>query len=255
MVTREDRGARTVPASPRQLARARAAGDQPFSTAFGGACVLAAGGLALVASAVGIAAALRARLAGWIELAGSETLDAARLSEELKGAGWLVLELAAPILVAVCIAALAAGFARAGFRLVPPRFGAGLVPLRRLGSGAAVRGPRAVATFGLSLAAAGSAGWMAGRAVLDHLRSGSPRTALGPLAHDLSRIGLLLLAALFAVGCLDLLFARRAFERRHRMTRREALEERKRTEGDPLWRDRRRRQHRAELASPAPNLR
>lgn len=234
---------KTEEPTPRRLKKARAEGDSAVSSTLGqsvGFLVVVALVPALSAAlAVGAGAALRGAIT-------SGRADTA-------GAGWLLVSLSAPVLAASAAASAVLGFVQTGGAFTASRFAPdfsridpfngikGLFTLERLFS--LVR----------SLAAALAVGWLAWSILRDHLgdvaNTVGQREAVATTAWLLGR-QLLWGAAVvgLVLGALDYFFVRRAWLKRHRMSKDEVKREHRESEGDPEVRAARRRAHQEALA-------
>jgi flagellar biosynthesis protein FlhB len=229
---------KTEEPTPRRLRKARAQGDSSASHALGQTAGLVAAVLlvpgALAATAARAAELLRSALAG-------RPLDGPGLAIE-------VLALSAPLLLAVAFAGAAATLVQTGGVVGAER----LAPsLARLDPAEGLRNLfRLERGFGLVRALAGAMA-MAALVVVtlrDHAgdlaNAAGNDAAIAPLVLVLGkRIGWGAVLVGLAVAAVDLAVSRRAFLRRHRMTKDEVRREHREAEGDPELKAKRRRAH------------
>jgi flagellar biosynthetic protein FlhB len=235
---------RTEEPSPRRLREARLDGRIARSPDLATACLLLG---AAAAVTLGGGAAVRS-LGGF--LAGA--LAPSRPFTDPRAVGDAVFEgvLAGASIVLPAAAGLAAvawlaGFVQVGAvyttRPLSPR-PARLSPAANLAGILSARSLRRLAVDLAKIAAVAGAVWwsIAGEAgAIVGLLSLPAREAAGGAAAMLLRVAFAAGAALFAIGLVDWLLERRRIHGELRMTRREAIEDRKEEEGDPAWRRKR----------------
>lgn len=235
---------RTEEPSARRIREARLDGRVARSPDLLAACLVlaAAGGVTLAGGAAvrRLGEFLAASLDPARNLAAPEALEGAALEGAIAGASVVV-----PAACGLFAVAFLAGFVQVGplwtARPLAPRL-ARLSPAANLAGLASRRPGRRLATDLAKIAAAVAATWWAvgGEATtFVGLVSMPAGEAAAGAAALLVRIAFAVGAALFAVGLVDWLLERRRIHAELRMTRREAMEERKDEEGDPAWRRRR----------------
>lgn len=237
---------KTEEPTPRRLRKAREEGDSPISAAL----VQGLGFVAAVAIAPAAIAATVARVSELVPRAirSPETpLGSVELARE-------VVLLSAPLLAAVALVSLVSGFVQTGgvvsFKKLSPDLGK-LNPVSGLGSLAS--GTRLVALL-RSLVGAALVGWLAVRLLTSFAPDvantvGDARAGMLAAGALVKRLGWI--AALVGLGlaALDVLVVRRAFLKRHRMSKDEVRREHKESEGDPELKAARHRAHQEMLAS------
>lgn len=234
---------KTEEPTPKRLKKAREQGDSAVSASLGQGvgfvAVLALLPALLGALTASAGAALRAALAG-------EAADPIR-------SAWLWLTLSVPVLGVSALVSLLLGFVQTGGAFTASRFAPDFARIDP------VQGVRGLFTldrvFSLcrSLLAALAVGWLAWGVLRDHASSIANSTgrteSIAALAWLLGR-KLLWAAGLVALvlGGIDYFFVRRAWLRRHRMTKDEIKREHRESEGDPEVKAARRRAHQEALA-------
>jgi flagellar biosynthesis protein FlhB len=234
---------KTEEPTPRRLNKARQEGDSAVSSTLlqsvGFVVVLALLPGLFVALTVGAGTALRSAI-----ISGEA---------DTTSAAWLWLALSAPVLGATAMVSALLGFVQTGGTFTGSRFAPdfaridpfngikGLFTLERLFS--LVR----------SLLAALAVGWLAWGVLRDHLADVASTVGRGEaVAATAWLLGRRLLwgAALvgLALGGVDYFFVRRAWLKRHRMTKDEVKREHRESEGDPEVKAARRRAHQEALA-------
>jgi flagellar biosynthesis protein FlhB len=263
---------RSQPPSQRRLAEARRQGLVACSRDLTAAAAFAAAAVALVIHAPTMLALLRDFLVETLAAAAvvPAQLDAAQASASQVGAAQIggarlsaalrvLLRALWPVALAAVLAALLAGLAQTGGRLALRRL---LPRLAHLGPGAAGREsrrrPRSLGLLGKAtvvLLAIGVLAWGALTVALGRLFSlpALPEQIADRLLGGVSiatRSLLLRMAIVFVcLGLLDLWLARRRLLLRLRMSRRELADETRQHEGDPTWRELRRRRWRESVGS------
>jgi type III secretion protein U len=234
---------KTEEPTPKRLKKAREQGDSAVSASLGQGvgfvAVLALLPALLAALTASAGAALRAALSG-------EPADPI-------GSAWLWLSLSVPVLGVSALVSLLLGFVQTGGAFTASRFAPDFARIDP------VQGLRGLFTlervFSLfrSLLAALAVGWLAWGVLRDHAASianSAGRTeSIAALAWLLGR-KLLWAAGLVALvlGGIDYFFVRRAWLKRHRMTKDEIKREHRESEGDPEVKAARRRAHQEALA-------
>jgi flagellar biosynthesis protein FlhB len=241
---------KTEEPTPRRLQKAREQGDSPISHPLGAAVGLAVALLLLPQAVLATAARAEER---WKAALGGAAQAPAATSVVLD-----VLGLAAPLVLAVALAAAAVGLVQtrgivSGARLAPK--------LERLdpveGMKQLFRLERVFSLMRALLAALFVAAF-AYALFADHARDlvelpGNDR-AVGPLIARLgTRLGWAAALSGIALGLVDLLLVQRSFRARHRMSKDEVRREHREAEGDPEVRARRKRAHQEAVAGSIVN--
>jgi len=234
---------RTEAATPRRLQRAREAGQAPLSREAVSFATLGAGLLALAVAGPDGTRRLAASLAAILRGAG--TIDVAAAGPALvKTVAFAWIAAAAPVVLAVLAAGVAAALLQTGFvvsltalqpdlRRIDPVSG-----LRRLLSlGSLAEAARAVA----KIAVVGFAAWRVASAGMPLLADAPRWSAAALLAEARGRtlgVAAAVLGAQAAIAAIDVLWVRMRHARSLRMSREEIREEFKQSEGDPIVRGR-----------------
>ncbi len=234
---------KTEQPTPRRLKKAREQGDSAVSSTLGQSVgflmVVALLPALLLALTVGAGAALRAAIA-------SGRADTA-------AAAWLWVSLSVPVLGASAVVSAVLGFVQTGGGFTASRFAPdfsridpfngikGLFSLERLFS------------LTRSLVAALAVGWLAWGVFRDHLADVASTVGRGEaVAATAWLLGRRLLWGSAVIGlvlgALDYFFVRRAWLKRHRMSKDEVKREHRESEGDPEVRAARKRAHQEALA-------
>ena len=242
-------GERPLAATPRRRQRAREQGQIARSEELGGAAALAAAALALRVTAVGAARLYAGWAAGlWSELPG-RGLDGQSGAAVLVQGGRAALGLVGPVLAVPLVAAVGVGIAQTGLAFTP----SALAPdFNRLNPVRGVQGlfsRRSLVELARSLLKAGGVAVACAGPLLGLFRAASQnqRTlgALAGLTLEAAETMLLRAAIVLAVAAVgDLLYRRYELDVQLRMTRQEARDETRESEGDPGLRARRRRRAR-----------
>lgn len=247
---------RTEEPSPRRLREARLDGRIARSPDLSTAC-LVLGAAATVTLGGGVAFR---RLGDFL----AASLDPSRSLVDPAAVGGAALEgvvagasIVVPAGIALVAIAWLAGVGQVGLvfttRPLSPR-PARLSPAANLAGLASGRSPRRLATDAAKVVAVVLAAWWAlgGEAgSIVSLASMPLAEGAAAAAGLLGRLAFAVGTALLAVGLVDWLLERRRIHGELRMTRREAAEDRKETEGDPAWRRRRVDFARGLAAAPA----
>lgn len=247
---------RTEEPSARRIREARLDGRVARSPDLVAACLVlaAAGGVTLAGGAAvrRLGEFLAASLDPARPFAAPDALEGAAIEGALAGASIVV-----PAACGLFTIAALAGFVQVGplvtARPLSPRL-ARLSPAANLAGLAARRPMRRLATDLAKVIAAVVAAWwaiggdLAGVVGLGSMAAGESAAAAAGL---LVRVAFAVGAAFLAIGLVDWILERRRIHGELRMTRREAMEERKEEEGDPAWR-RRRAEFGRSLVAPRP---
>jgi len=229
---------RTEAATPRRLQRAREAGQAPLSREAVSFATLGAGLLALAVAGPDGTRRLAASLAAILRGAG--TIDVAAAGPALvKTVAFAWIAAAAPVVLAVLAAGVAAALLQTGFvvsltalqpdlRRIDPVSG-----LRRLLSlGSLAEAARAVA----KIAVVGFAAWRVASAGMPLLADAPRWSAAALLAEARGRtlgVAAAVLGAQAAIAAIDVLWVRMRHARSLRMSREEIREETREMDGDP----------------------
>lgn len=230
-----------------RLEEARERGQVARSGELTGAVVLIAFAATVVITAPAIARAFAHAMQASITLAGDGPIVGPNLAHWLAHVDGPVVQAMLPVMFAVVIAALAANLVQTGgifsvkplvpdwTRLNPAQGLKRLFSLRMVWELGKLLAKVAVLSLLAWWAYRGVPGW-ASRAATT-----SPAAIPGELAQAFVAVSTWVLAAFGALALLDLLFVRREYMRKLRMSRRDLKDEAKRREGDPDVRGRRRR--------------
>jgi len=234
---------KTEQPTPRRLKKAREQGDSAVSSSLGqgvGFVVVVAllPGLFL-ALTVGAGAALRSAIVSG--------------QPDTTGAAWLWLALSAPVLAAAAAISAVLGFLQTGGAFTASRFA---VDFARIDPFQGLKGLFSLErVFSLlrSAVAALAVGWLSWGVLRQHLgdlaSSAGRSEAVAAAAWLLGRRLLWGAAAVgLVLGGADYWFVRRAWLKRHRMTKDEVKREYRESEGDPELKAARRRAHQEALA-------
>lgn len=234
---------KTEPPTPRRLKKAREQGDSAVSAALG----QSVGFLVVLAllPALGVALTLSAGAA----LREAITSGEAHPSR----AAWLWLSLSAPVLGASALVSAALGFVQTGGAFTAARFSPDFARLDPLNGLKGLVSVERWFSLARSLLASVAVGWLGWVVLRDH--GGDLANTVGraeAVAATAWLLGRRLLwgAALVSLllGATDYLFVRRAWLKRHRMTKDEVKREHRESEGDPEVKAARRRAHQEALA-------
>jgi flagellar biosynthetic protein FlhB len=235
---------RSEAATPFKLKKAHDRGQVPRSTDLVSAAVFGAGMVVLAGSGWQVFTSVLQAARRTLLEAGSAAAPGARLEMLLHGllaqAGALVL----PWLALLMAAAVAATLLQTGvvFSLEPLK-----LDLTRINPATGFKrlfSPRTLFDAGkacVKLAVLTVAVWLALQSLLpqfQHLAGLAPAAYAQALLGDVSGLGLKLALVLALVAVLDVVFTRREFAQRMRMSRREMKDEHKNREGDPRIRGR-----------------
>ena len=236
---------KTEEPTPRKLRKAREDGDSPVSAplvqAFG--FVIA---LALAPAAIGAAAARAGSLVRATLEEVPRPASAAQIALD-------VMMLSLPLLFAAAVGAAAVGFVQTG----------GIVTMKKLAPDLSRANPvtglknifTAQRMLGVvrALVAALVVGWLAVRLIIDYAGDlthtiGSVSAAVALSGDLVRRLGWIAALVGIALAGADVLITRRAWFKRHRMTKDEVKREYKESEGDPEIKAARKRAHQEVLA-------
>ena len=230
---------RSLPASQRRIERAREEGRTARSRELATCLVLLAAGLALAASAPQLATDLRRLLARSLEFGHHAAFSDSAPVERLSALSLEALVLMAPMFGAMAVAALAGTVAVGGWVFSAKAFSADFTrisPARGLSNLLSIN---SLAELGKALAKASlvtAVGWLVFELTRDQLIA----AASAPVEHAAAGMsgimitGFLLLAASLAViAAFDVPFVLWRNARDLRMTRQEARQETRESEGDP----------------------
>ncbi len=234
---------KTEEPTPRRLKKAREEGDSAVSATLGqsvGFLVVVALLPALfLALTVGAGTALRSAIA-------SGRADAA-------GAAWLWVSLSAPVLGASAAVSAVLGLVQTGGGFTGSRFAPDFSRIDPFNGIKGLFTLERVFSLARSLLAALAVGWLAWGALRDHLGDVASTVGRGEaVAGTAWLLGRRLLwgAAVvgLVLGTIDYFFIRRAWLKRHRMSKDEVKREHRESEGDPEVKAARRRAHQEALA-------
>jgi flagellar biosynthetic protein FlhB len=230
-----------------RLQEAREKGQVARSTELSAVICLAVFCFALCTGLAGIAHALAEAVRASIAMAGAAPMPGPGLAHWLGGAFAPVAQALAPSLLALVIAAVAGNVLQTGVifstaplkpdpsRLNPVKGFQRIFSLRSLWDLA-----RMLLKLGILLAVLSWIAHSLWRPLLA-TAAAAPSAIPGELAGLFSQLAKWLLFVFGLIAVLDLLFSRRDFIRKLRMSRRELKDEHKRREGDPAIRSKRRR--------------
>lgn len=234
---------KTEEPTPRRLRKASEEGDSAVSTALG----QGVGFLVVMAILPALAAALTASVGAALRaaLSGAEA--------DIAGAALMATWLSAPLLVAAALVALLLGMVQTGGGFTASRFAPDLARLDPINGLKGLFTLERFFSLARALVAALAVGWLTWGVLRDHLgdvaATAGRAEAIGATAWLLGKrvlwgaaiVGLLL-------GVADYFFVRRAWLKRHRMSKDEVRREARESEGDPEIKAARRRAHQEALA-------
>ena len=229
--------------TPRRLKKAREEGDSAVSSTLGQSVgflvVVALLPAMFLALTVGAGAALRAAIA-------TGRADTA-------GAAWLWVSLSMPVLGASAAVSAVVGFLQTGGAFTASRFAPDFARLDPFNGIKGLFSLERVFSLVRSLVAALAVGWLAWGIFRDHLADVASTVGRGEaVATAAWLLGRRLLWGTAVVGlvlgALDYFFVRRAWLKRHRMSKDEVKREHRESEGDPEVKAARRRAHQEALA-------
>lgn len=236
---------KTEEPTPRKLRKAREDGDSPVSAAL----VQAFGFLAALALAPAALGAAASRAAGLIRAALEQTprpASAAQIAID-------VVLLTLPLLFAAAVAAAAVGFVQTGGMFVVKKLAPDLQRANPVNGIKNIFTGQRMLSVVRALVAALVVGWLAVRLLLDHAgdlaeTAGSVSAASAVSGDLVRRLGWIAALVGLALAGADVLITRRAWFKRHRMTKDEVKREHKESEGDPEIKAARQRAHHEVLA-------
>jgi flagellar biosynthesis protein FlhB len=234
---------KTEEPTPRRLKKARETGDSAVSAGLG----QSVGFLAVIALLPGLGAALTLGVGAALRAA-IQTGEA-----DASGAIWLWLALSAPVLGASALVSAVLGFVQTGGAFTASRFAPDFARVDPFNGIKGLFTLERVFSLVRSLIAALAVGWLAWGVLRDHAADIAATVgraeAVASIAWGLGR-KLLWSAAVVSLllGAVDYLFVRRAWLKRHRMTKDEVKREYRESEGDPEVKAARRRAHHEALA-------
>ena len=225
---------RDLPASQRRLDQARAEGRVPLSREVATVAVLAAGVMVLSVGGPGVARTLIGGLAPFLEDAHRMGALAGARSAALVG-----LAMLAPFALAIVLAGGAAVLLQTGMHMNTKAFTPDFSRISPMTGFGRIFGTTTLAEAGKSLlkiTVVGYAGWIGARGLRPLLAAAGSRPAsqLGPeILHLLGLVLLPMLGAQGVIALFDVARARLKHARDLRMTREEAKQEHRESEGDP----------------------
>ncbi|MES1183569.1 MAG: EscU/YscU/HrcU family type III secretion system export apparatus switch protein [Myxococcales bacterium] len=234
---------KTEEPTPRRLNKARQEGDSAVSSTLlqsvGFVVVLALLPGLFLALTVGAGTALRSAII--------------RGEADTTSAAWLWLALSAPVLGATALVSALLGFVQTGGNFTGSRFAPDFARIDPFNGIKGLFTVERLFSLVRSLLAALAVGWLAWGVLRDHLADVASTVGRGEaVAATAWLLGRRLLwgAALvgLVLGGVDYFFVRRAWLKRHRMTKDEVKREHRESEGDPEVKAARRRAHQEALA-------
>jgi flagellar biosynthetic protein FlhB len=230
-----------------RLQEARKRGQVPRSAEFGGTLILLAFSVTLAVCAGRLAGACAAALRDCLQLAGNAPTAGGALAHWIAGTFAPVGQALVPLVLAVLVVAVAGNVLQAGFVFsthpLKPDF-------TRMNPAQAVKrlfGMRTVWDLAKLSVKAGALALLAWYAmgklaqVVGAVASASPRQLPRLTLAVFDKVAMWLLAVMLLLAIADVLFSRREYVRKLRMSRRDIKDETKRHEGDPAVRAKRRR--------------
>ncbi|MBY0230988.1 MAG: flagellar biosynthesis protein FlhB [Gemmataceae bacterium] len=246
----EDFQDRTEPASPKRREDAAEKGQAAFSQDLVGSAVLLAGIVGLWMFGPAIARDFVALVRGQFRQRAPDDLGVGQAQELLGAQAARLLWIGLPVLVLPLAAGVLASLVQTGFRLSLSRLSPDLERLsptsglgRMLSWSGAVKGLLGLAKVALLVVLA----WIVLRSragVFGSLGQGDLGTGAGLAWQVVLRLGLWLASAFLVLGFADYAWQRWKLEQSLLMTRQEAKDEAKETEGDPLVKNRMRKRQR-----------
>lgn len=238
---------KTEQPTPFRLQEARKRGQVPRSAEFGGTLILLAFSVTLVVTAGRLAGACAEALRDCLRLAGSAPMAGGALARWIAGAFAPVGQALVPLVLAVVVVALAGNVLQTGFvfsthplkpdvtRMNPAQALKRLFGLRTLWD---------LARLGIKVGALALLAWYAmGKltAVVGAIALASPAQLPRLTLAVFGKVAAWLLAVMVLLAVVDVLFSRKEYLRKLRMSRRDVKDETKHHEGDPAIRAKRRR--------------
>lgn len=243
----DEEQSKTEQPTPFRLQEARERGQVPRSAELGGVLVMIAFSIALIVGAAGLVSAFSLALRACLQLAGNAPAPSGELMHWVGNAFAPVWQALTPIVLAVVVMAVAGnvlqtGGVFSGFPLKPDF--TRLNPAQALKRLFGVRTLWELAKLVLKLGALALFVWIA----YGHLDTtvaafaqAQPSQLPVLLLRVFTKVATWVLATLLVLALIDMLFARREYLRKLRMSRRDLKDEVKRREGDPSIRAKRRR--------------
>jgi flagellar biosynthesis protein FlhB len=242
-----DDQSKTEQPTPFRLQEAREKGQVPRSTDMSGVIVLIVFSIALAAASYNVAAALARSMTRTILMAGNAPSPSASLFYWLQRTYQPAWQAMLPIVMAMLVAAVVGNLIQTGpifsteplkpdfSRLNPVQGAKRLFSLRLLWE---------LFKLVLKLGVLGGLGWMLAKSIGHRVQAAAfaAPSSMGMLLRSTYiQVTTWMLCLLGLIALLDLLFTRRDYIRRLRMSRRDIKDEHKRREGDPDIRQKRRR--------------
>jgi flagellar biosynthetic protein FlhB len=243
----ESEQSKTEQPTPFRMQEARKRGQVPRSAEFGGALILLVFSVTLVVTAGRLAGACAIALRDCLQLAGNAPVAGGALAHWVAGVFAPVGQALIPLVLAVLVVAVAANVIQTGFVFsthpLKPDF-TRMNPAQALKRLFGMRTLWDLGKLGFKVGALALLAWYAlgklplvvGSMALAHPGQ-LPRLTLAVFG----RVATWLLAVMLLLAVADVLFSRREYLRKLRMSRRDIKDETKRHEGDPTIRAKRRR--------------
>lgn len=238
---------KTEQPTPFRLEEARERGQVPRSPELGGVLVMIGFSIAWAVGALGIVSALATAMRTSLQLSGSAPAPTYGLAHWVGNAFVPVWQALTPTVLAIVVVAIAGNVLQTGgvFSAFPlkPDF-TRLNPAQGLKRLFGVRTLWEIAKLLLKLggfAICAWAGWSHLGAIVAGFAQATPTQLPGLLLHTFTKVATWVLAILLLLALVDVLFSRREYLRKLRMSRRDIKDEVKRREGDPTIRSKRRR--------------
>ncbi|MEI7037477.1 EscU/YscU/HrcU family type III secretion system export apparatus switch protein [Fulvimonas yonginensis] len=243
----ESEQSKTEQPTPFRLQEARKRGQVPRSAEFGGTLILLAFSVTLVVTSARLASALAAALRDCLQLAGNAPVAGGGLAHWIAGAFAPVGQALIPLVLAVVVVAVAGNVLQTGFVFsthpLKPDF-TRMNPAQALKRLFGMRTLWDLAKLSFKVGALALLAWYAlGKLTLmvGSMALASPVQLPRLTLAVFSRVATWLLAVMVLLAIADVLFSRREYVRKLRMSRRDIKDETKRHEGDPSIRAKRRR--------------
>lgn len=233
--------------TPFRLQEARKRGQVPRSADLGGSMVMLAFCIAIVVASGGVAVALARALRRCILLAGEAPVPGPGLAHWVESAFAPAWQALVPVLLAVVVVAVAANVLQTGGVLsafpLKPDF-TRLNPAQALKRILGMRSLWELAKLTTRLLLLGALAWHAlegVRPAVAAVAAATPSALPALLQAVFVKVSTWVLAILVLLALVDVLFSRREYLRKLRMSRRDIKDEVKHREGDPEIRSKRRR--------------
>lgn len=243
----ESEQSKTEQPTPFRLQEARKRGQVPRSAEFGGTLILLAFSVTLVVTAGQLARACATALRDCLQLAGNAPVPGGALARWIAAAFAPVGQALVPLVLAMVVVAVAANVLQTGFVFsthpLKPDF-TRMNPAQAIKRLFGMRTMWDLAKLAFKVSALALLAWYAlGKLTL---MVGSMALASSMQLPRLtltvfSTVATWLLALMVLLAVVDVLFSRREYSRKLRMSRRDIKDESKRHEGDPAIRSKRRR--------------